>query len=67
MNLGSNVSLWISLLPKISNAPQVCCLSASLRGSLSLFIDFESLSILVEYANQSSLCLDERHLATYFA
>lgn len=36
MNLGSNVSLWISLLPKISNAPLVCCLSARLRGLLSL-------------------------------
>lgn len=36
MNLGSNASSWIPLLPKISNAPQVCCLSASLRGSLSL-------------------------------
>ena len=36
MNLGSNVFLWISLLPKISNAPLVCCLSARLRGLLSL-------------------------------
>lgn len=36
MNLGSNVSQWISLLPKISNAPLVCCLSARLRGLLSL-------------------------------
>lgn len=36
MNLGSNVSPWISLLPKISNAPLVCCLSARLRGLLSL-------------------------------
>ena len=36
MNLGSNVSLWISLLPKISNAPLVCCLPARLRGLLSL-------------------------------
>ena len=36
MNLGSNVSLWIPLLPKRSNVPLVCCLSARLRGLLSL-------------------------------
>lgn len=40
MNLGSNVSLWISLLPKISNAPLLCCLTARLRGSLSFICYF---------------------------
>ena len=38
--IGSNVSLWISLLPKISNALLLCCFTARLRGSLSFICYF---------------------------
>ena len=66
MNLGSNASSWIPLLPKISNAPQICCLSASLRG-LIIFTNSENLSTFLEYAGQSLHFRDGLHLATSIA
>ena len=72
MNLGSNAFSRIPLLPKISNAPQVCCLSASLRGSLSLvemnYLCFalQNYKLFLNLANKNQVFFQTFHIFSSF-